>query len=118
MNVQPLELDCADVKGFARLKAERSAKAELLEADERIRCVHCGTDRNAPHLGRRPDAQSAALRLKTVRERHMKAVQLDAGVKALFQGCHNVGAEERLRSAQDDQDGHRKGNQQHKQTAG
>jgi hypothetical protein len=117
MNVKPFELDHANMEGFARLKAEWRMKAELLEADEGIGRIRGGTHRNASHLRRRPDSQPAPLRLKTVSERDMKAVQFHTGVKALLKGCHNVGAEERFRAAEDNRNGYGQDHQQHEHTA-
>jgi hypothetical protein len=73
-------------------------KPELVEADERVATI--GGYGDAFDLCRRPDAQAAALCLHAMDERHVEAIQLDAGVKAVLESFNNAGAEKGLGAVQ------------------
>jgi hypothetical protein len=115
MNVETIEFNHPNVEWLAGLKAQGRTEAELAEADERIAAI--GGYGDAAHLRRRPDAQSTALCLQSMYERHVEAVQFDPGVKAVFEDLNNAGAQERLGTVQDNRNGHNKSHQQHQQSA-
>jgi hypothetical protein len=81
---------------------QRCMKAEFVEADERIaRCV-LGADTLTPSTCAGGQMRKPRPSPEAVRERHVKAIQLDAGVKAILQGCNDAGAHEGLGAAQND----------------
>jgi hypothetical protein len=84
------------VKGLAALEVQWRLKAELGEGDEGlIRRWVCGYI-HPGDLGRGPDAQAAAFSLEPVLERHVEAVELDAGMEVLLKGIDDARADERF----------------------
>jgi hypothetical protein len=98
VNVEPGKFNDGDVERLAELELKRGVKPELVKADERVASIR--GYRNAFDLCRRPDSQAATLCLHAVDERHVEAIQLDAGVKAVLESFNNAGAEKRLGAVQ------------------
>lgn len=79
-------------------------EAEHIQADEGV-VPGCGRSNvDAADLGGRINAQAFALGAQAVEQRHVEAVELDAGVKAVGKGFNDVGADEGLGAVQDDGD--------------
>jgi len=90
------------VKGLAGLKVQRRPEVKLGEPDDRLR--GCGRNRDPGYLSGRPYAQAVALGLQSIEQREVEAVQLDAGVKAFFEGGDDAGAYKRLGMAIEQRD--------------
>ena len=96
MDFEAFQLDSGDVKGLAAFKVEWRLKAEFGQGDEGpIRRV-VGGDVDTFNLSRRPDSQAAAFGHEAVIERHVKAVELDAGMEVLLKGIDDARADERF----------------------
>ena len=102
MDFEAFQLDSGDVKGLAAFKVEWRLKAEFGQGDEGpIRRV-VGGDVDTFNLSWRPDSQAAAFGLEAVFERHVKAVELDAGMEVLLEGLYDACADEGLGSMEEE----------------
>jgi hypothetical protein len=116
---ETLELDERDVDRLCGLELERCVEAKFVEADEGLGGIlRVGRNGYAFNLSGRPDAQSPAFDLDSFDERDVEAVELDAGVKAAFEGGDDSRSEEGFSTAQGDGDGDCEGQQQEQQAGG
>ncbi len=95
---------------------------EFVEAYERRSQARIGNSVLARHhdpgyLSRRPDTQPFPLSPQPVHQRDMKAVELDAGMKVVFQLVDNHFAQNRFGAVQRDGDYHTQDDEQHEQAA-
>jgi hypothetical protein len=77
------------------------AKAKIVNRDERLAGRgrgHCHT----LHLRRRPDTQALAFSAETPGKRHVKAVELNAGVELPLESRNNLCANDWFGIAKDD----------------
>ena len=97
VNLQPRQHHLRDVNRHPAPEAQRRAKANSASRISGSPLPRWRQRRfHALHPRRRPDAQPLAHGRKPMHQRHVKIVQLHAGVKMVLQARHNARAQKRL----------------------